>query len=118
MYEPKEAPLIPFKAFLKRILLHMSYAAILIIITLLIGIVGHLAFDSDINWHDATLNSAFIANGIGPYIVPQSIPGKIFFAFYGIFTSLVFMTTIGLVFAPIAHRILHRFHLDELDEEE
>lgn len=113
MYESKDMPLISFSAFLKRILVHVSYAFILIIITLFIGIVGHMAFDSKINWHDAILNSAFIANGIGPYIVPQSIPGKIFFAFYGVFTSLVFMTTLGLILAPIAHRILHRFHLDE-----
>ncbi|WP_025155113.1 hypothetical protein [Morganella morganii] len=113
MYESKNMPLITFTTFLKRILLHVSYAFFLIIITLLIGIVGHITFDSSINWHDALLNSAFIANGIGPYIVPQNIPGKIFFAFYGVFTSLVFMTTLGLVLAPIAHRILHRFHLDE-----
>lgn len=113
MYESKDMPLIPFSAFLKRMLLHVSYAFILIIITLLIGIAGHMNFDSGINWHDAILNSAFIANGIGPYIVPQSITGKIFFAFYGVFTSLVFMTTLGLILAPIAHRILHRFHLDD-----
>lgn len=113
MFESKDMPLISFGAFLKRMLLHVSYAFILIIITLLIGIAGHMTFDSGINWHDAILNSAFIANGIGPYIVPQSLNGKIFFAFYGIFTSLVFMTTLGLILAPIAHRILHRFHLDE-----
>ncbi|MGE4799808.1 hypothetical protein AB8989_05355 [Yersinia hibernica] len=68
MYESKNMPLIPFGAFLKRILVHVSYAFILIIITLLIGIAGHMAFDAEINWHDAILNSAFIANGIGPYI--------------------------------------------------
>ncbi|HGM9949045.1 MULTISPECIES: two pore domain potassium channel family protein [Providencia] len=113
MFESKNMPLISFSAFLKRMLLHFSYAFALIIITLLIGIVGHIAFDSSINWHDAIFNSAFIANGIGPYIVPQSISGKIFFVFYGIFTSLVFMTTLGLIFAPIAHRMLHKFHLDD-----
>lgn len=116
MYESKNMPLIPFIAFVKRILLHIHYAFALIIVTLIIGIVGHMVFDPSINWHDALLNSAFIANGIGPYIVPQNIPGKVFFAFYGIFTSLVFMTTLGLVLAPIAHRILHRFHLDDEHE--
>jgi len=113
MFESKNMPLISFNEFLKRILLHISYAFVLIFITLLVGIIGHMTFDAEINWHDAILNSAFIANGIGPYIVPQNLTGKIFFAFYGIFTSLVFMTTLGLILAPIAHRILHRFHLDE-----
>lgn len=113
MFESRDMPLISFGAFIKRLFLHLSYAFILIIITLLIGIAGHMASDAQIAWHDATLNSAFIANGIGPYIMPQSIPGKVFFAFYGVFTSLVFMTTLGLILAPIAHRILHRFHLDD-----
>ncbi|AKJ43236.1 hypothetical protein QQ39_15145 [Pragia fontium] len=112
MYESKNMPLISFGAFLKRLLLHFGGAVLLIIITLLIGMAGHMIFDANINWHDATLNSAFIANGIGPYIVPQGLSGKVFFAFYGMFTSLVFMTTLGLVLAPIAHRILHKFHLE------
>ncbi|MDQ8937241.1 hypothetical protein [Acinetobacter rudis] len=116
MYESKNMPLISFSAFLKRMFVHLGYAFILTVITLFIGVVGHLTFDSEIHWHDATLNSAFIANGIGPYFVPESLSGKIFFAFYGVFTSLVFMTTMGLILAPIAHRILHKFHMDEPDE--
>ncbi|CND64339.1 Uncharacterised protein [Yersinia frederiksenii] len=113
MYESRNMPLISFRAFLKRILLHFGGAVLLVIFTLFIGMVGHILFDENIGWHDATLNSAFIANGIGPYIMPQSIAGKIFFAFYGMFTSLVFMTTLGLVLAPVAHRVLHKFHLDD-----
>lgn len=113
MYESKHMPLISTGAFLKRMLLHTGYASLLIIVTLLIGILGHIASDDGIIWHDAIFNSAFIANGIGPYIVPKGIAGKVFFAFYGVFTSLVFMTTMGVIIAPIAHRILHRFHLDD-----
>ncbi|ACY84089.1 hypothetical protein ETAE_1246 [Edwardsiella piscicida] len=113
MYESRDMPLISLRAFIKRMLLHFAGALLLIIITLAIGVAGHLLFDDAIAWHDATLNSAFIANGIGPYIVPQSLAGKIFFAFYGMFTSLVFMTTLGLILAPLAHRILHQFHLDD-----
>ncbi|AIJ09628.1 MULTISPECIES: two pore domain potassium channel family protein [Edwardsiella] len=94
-------------------LLHFAGALLLIILTLAIGVAGHLLFDDTIAWHDATLNSAFIANGIGPYIVPQTLTGKVFFACYGMFTSLVFMTTLGLILAPLAHRILHQFHLDD-----
>ncbi|MBS1207475.1 MAG: hypothetical protein H6R25_4374 [Proteobacteria bacterium] len=112
MYESKNMPLISFCAFLKRMVLHFGVASLLVIITLIIGAVGHVIIDNSIDWHDAALNSAFIANGIGPYIVPQDISGKIFFAIYGMFTSLIFMTTLGVVLAPIAHRILHRFHLD------
>ncbi|CFQ45333.1 hypothetical protein [Yersinia aleksiciae] len=113
MYESRNMPLISLMNFYKRMLLHFGAAVLLVIFTLLIGMAGHILFEDNIGWHDATLNSAFIANGIGPYFVPQSITGKVFFAFYGMFTSLVFMTTLGLVLAPVAHRMLHKFHLDD-----
>jgi len=99
MYESKDMPLIPFCAFLKRMLSHFGIASLLIIITLIIGTVGHMIFDNSIKWHDAALNSAFIANGIGPYIVPQGISGKIFFAIYVCYQS-GFYDYIGCCFGP------------------
>ncbi|MTD26323.1 two pore domain potassium channel family protein [Erwinia sorbitola] len=113
MYESRNMPLLPFRDFLKRLLLHFGGAVLLVMITLLAGMAGHMLFDTDITWHDATLNSAFIANGIGPYLVPQNLAGKVFFAIYGMFTSFVFMTTLGMVLAPVAHRLVHKFHLDD-----
>lgn len=118
MYESRTMPLLPFRDFIKRMALHCGAAMLLVTVTLLTGMAGHLLFDTHITWHDATLNSAFIANGIGPYIVPDNIGGKVFFAFYGMFTSLIFMTTLGLVLTPIAHRLLHQFHLDDNQQNE
>ena len=32
-----------------------------------------------------------------------------------LFSGVVFLTTVGLVVAPIAHRILHRFHVGDAE---
>lgn len=77
-----------------------------------IGVIAHLILEP-INWHDALLNTAFIIGGLGPYIVPGSVAGKVFFALYSMFVGLVFIGTLGIILAPLAHRIIHKFHLDD-----
>lgn len=44
--------------------------------------------------------------------MPVSSGGKLFFASFGLYSNLVFIASIGLILAPIAHRLLHRFHCD------
>ena len=36
--------------------------------------------------------------------------GKVFAGLYALYAGLVFLVASGLVFAPIVHRVLHRFH--------
>jgi len=115
MYESKDQPLLPNKHFARRLALHMLYALGLIFLALFLGVMGHLWL-VPVSWHDALLNTALIVGGIGPYMVPDSAAGKIFFALYSIFIGLVFMATLGLVLAPLAHRIIHKFHLDGDDD--
>jgi len=114
MYESKDQALVPTHRFLKRMLLHVLCALLLVVVTLLIGVLGHMWLEP-VSWHDAFLNSALIVSGIGPYLVPHSVAGKVFFAFYGIFVGLTFMALLGLTLAPLAHRLIHKFHLDEED---
>jgi hypothetical protein len=44
--------------------------------------------------------------------------GKIFAGFYALYSGLLIITITGFVLAPVAHRILHRFHVDLEDEDE
>jgi hypothetical protein len=37
---------------------------------------------------------------------------KLFASAYALFSGLVFITVMGIVLAPVAHRVLHVFHLD------
>ncbi|MCK9507029.1 MAG: two pore domain potassium channel family protein [Pigmentiphaga sp.] len=114
MYESKHSPLLSTQAFLWRLLAHLGLAVLVIGVALLLGIVGHLVFEP-VAWHDALLNTALILGGVGPYLLPTSVAGKVFFALYGMLVGLVFVATLGLVLAPVAHRISHKLHLEPRD---
>lgn len=114
MYESRSDPLLPLRDFVRRVLSHILYAVVLIAATICVGVLGNMWFE-DIRWHDAMLNAALIVAGIGPFILPATVGGKIFFSLFGIFVGLVFMATLGVVLAPVAHRMLHLFHLDQED---
>ena len=49
---------------------------------------------------------------MGVVSVLASVAGKLFLGFYGLYAGLVFIVVLGIVFAPVAHRVMHRFHLD------
>ncbi len=112
MYESKSQELIPTHHFIKRVGWHVVYALVLVAITVLAGVAGHLWLEPVV-WHDAMLNAALIVGGIGPFIVPATVAGKLFFSVYSIAVGLVFAATLGLILAPIAHRIIHKFHLED-----
>lgn len=114
MYETRREPLLSPRQFRLRLVLHATYALLLVGATLLIGALGHRWFGGN-DWHDALMNAAFLIGGIGTYVIPESSVGKLFSAAYGFFVGLVVMATLGVVLAPIAHRIMHKFHLDEAD---
>ena len=112
MYESKNEPLLPIKHFTWRLFLHVLCALLVMVFTLIIGVIAHLLFEP-ISWHDAVLNTAFIVSGIGPFFYPETVAGKVMLAGYGMLVSLVFMASLGIILAPVAHRIIHKFHLDE-----
>lgn len=114
MYESRNQPLLHPARFRRRMAMHAVYALLLVGATLLLGALGHRWF-GDHDWHDALMNAAFVIGGIGTYVMPDSSAGKIFSAAYGFFVGLVVMATLGVMLAPIAHRIMHKFHLDEAD---
>lgn len=112
MYESKTQPLLTTHHFIKRIGWHVAYALALVTLTIVVGVAGHLWLEP-VAWHDAMLNAALIVGGIGPFILPATTAGKLFFALYSIIVGLVFAATLGLILAPLAHRIIHKFHLDD-----
>lgn len=114
MYESKRQPLLSRRHFAHRIAIHVLYALLVLAATVVVGVAAHIWLEP-VNWHDAVLNTALIVGGIGPYIVPATPIGKLFFAAYSMFVGLVFVATLGIILAPLAHRIIHKFHLDEDD---
>ena len=68
-------------------------------------------------WLDSFVNAAMILSGMGPVGQLQTDIGKLFAGCYALFSGLAFVSAIGVVFAPIFHRFIHRFHL-EADSED
>jgi len=119
-YEHKSQGLISRRQFLFRLLRHFFLAFAIIVITLSVGVVGYLIWGGGGGLHDAILNAAFVMGGLGIVEVPETSNGKLFYAFYGIFVGLSFAASVGIVLAPVAHRVLHLLHLDdpEIDEDQ
>ena len=99
-------------AFYAHLARNIVVAFVILGICLLIGVLGY-HYSDDIPWIDALHNAAMILSGMGPVVPIQSTAGKLFSTFYALFSGVVFITNIGLLLAPAAHRIFHRFHLDE-----
>jgi hypothetical protein len=64
---------------------------------------------------DAFLNAAMLLGGMGPVGEIRSVPGKLFAAGFALYAGLVFLGTGALLLAPVFHRFLHKFHLQETD---
>jgi hypothetical protein len=97
---------------MRRLLRHSAAALGLLAGSLLIGMIGYVAFE-DLSWVDAFLNASMLLGGMGPVDPPQTVAGKLFAGLYALYSGLVFIVTAAVLFAPILHRVLHRFHWDE-----
>lgn len=117
MYEPRHQPLATRQRFVRRLLLHSGVAMLLLALSLGIGMVGYRCFEG-LTWIDAFLNSAMLLGGMGPVNAPLSTAGKLFAGLYALYAGLVFLIAVGLVFTPIMHRLMHKFHLDEGRQEQ
>jgi hypothetical protein len=113
MYESRTERVISRRRFAGRMLKHLLLALAFILASLLCSILGYMWIEGNVHWHDVALNMAMIASGIGPTMLPETVQGKLFLALYSAYISIVFVAVLGLVMAPILHRILHVFHLDD-----
>ena len=80
-----------------------------------VGMAGYHGFEQ-LSWLDAFLNAAMLLGGMGPVESPKTEGGKLFAGLYALYCGLVVLVVAGIVLAPVAHRILHRFHLEEREE--
>jgi hypothetical protein len=112
MYERHNQPLISRKAFVKRLFSHSLLAFGLLAFSLGIGVVGYHLFEK-LPWLDALLNASMILGGMGPVDPIVTTGGKVFASIYALFSGMIFLVVAGLLVAPVAHRLLHRMHLDK-----
>jgi len=109
MYESHAEPLLPRPRFLRRLSLHFFGAAGLLVASLLIGMAGYGYFEG-LAWPDAFVNAAMLLGGMGPVDPPKTDGGKIFAGMYALYAGLVFLIAAGVIFVPVLHRLMHKFH--------
>jgi hypothetical protein len=110
MYEHAKHPLLSPAKFLRRVAKHGLIALAVVVFALGIGVFGY-HFIADLGWIDSLLNASMILGGMGPVDPLKTDAAKIFASFYALFSGLAFVGIAGLMIAPFAHRLLHRFHL-------
>jgi len=117
MYEHRTQPLLPRHLYYRRVLNHGLVSLGLLLLSLSIGVLGyHLS--EGLPWIDSLLNASMILGGMGPVNELRTSSGKLFASFYALYSGALFLVVAGIVVAPIAHRLLHRLHLEELPSED
>ena len=112
IYEHKSEPLAEKKVFYKRVLTNFLWTVLILSACLAIGIFGY-KYLGPMSWIDSLHNASMILGGMGPVVTIETFWGKIFSSFYALFSGVVFITNIGVLIAPIAHRFFHQMHLED-----
>jgi hypothetical protein len=115
MFEHRADPLLPRRVFLRRQALHAGLSGLLVGASLGLGVVGYHVLER-LPWLDSLLNASMILGGMGPVDPVRSDGGKLFASFYALFSGIAFLAAAGVIFAPLFHRFLHRFHLEAEEE--
>ena len=111
-FEHRREALLPPKQFALRMGRAMLLWLGLTIGGLAIGMIGYAAREG-MSAVDAFVNAAMILSGMGPVTELKTVGGKLFAGFYAIFSGLFVVVATGFVLAPILHRVLHSFHIEE-----
>ena len=113
-FERRHEPVLPWPAFFWRLAGSTVIGAGLVAVSLAIGMFGyHRAMG--LPWIDAFLNASMILSGMGPLHNPATAGGKVFCALYALYSGFAVLAIAGILFAPVVHRVFHRFHIDEAD---
>jgi hypothetical protein len=111
MFERRKSPLLPRRAFYARMRRSVAVALAIVALSLGIGMSGYHWLEK-LSWLDAFLNAAMILSGMGPVEPVHTSAGKLFAGCYALYSGLALVTTVAVIFAPLFHRFLHKFHLE------
>jgi len=112
LYEVKSDPPLLRKFFARRMCIHGLIASGIITFSVALGMAGYCGFEH-LGPLDGFLNTAMLLGGMGPVNAPVTPAGKLFAGFFALYAGLVFIVTAALLFTPLLHRLMHRFHWDD-----
>ena len=112
MFESKSDALLPRPAFFARLARSFLITLVIVAFSLGLGSLGY-HFYGNLPWVDALLNASMILTGMGPVDPMTTIAGKLFATFYALYSGIAFLTMVAVLTAPLFHRLMHKFHLEE-----
>lgn len=110
-FEHRKQPVVTRYTFMIRMARALGLWLALTAGGLVVGMSGY-ALTEGMGWADSFVNAAMILSGMGPVAELHTTAGKVFAGFYAILSGLIIVIGAGFVLAPIAHRVLHRFHVE------
>lgn len=114
MFEHHTKPLLPRREYYRRLARNAALGAGVLAASLGLGMTGYHVLEK-LPWIDAFLNASMILSGMGPVATLQTASGKIFAGGYALFSGIMLITSLGIIFAPVVHRALHKFHLEDTE---
>ena len=115
-FERRGDQLAPVSIYVQRIITSVAIAFGLILIGLSVGIAGYHLI-AGFNFVDSLLEASMILGGMGPVRELPNQTAKVFASLYALFSGVVFIALMGIILSPVAHRVMHKFHIDEKDVE-
>ena len=116
-FEHSRQPLAPVHVFRRRMLRSGIVAAVVITVSLAIGVAGYHWIAGIPSWVDCIYNASMILGGMGPVAEMHGDAAKLFASAYAIFSGVVLLASVGLLLSPALHRLMHHFHV-ETDEDQ
>ena len=116
-YESRRQRLAPPEVFHRRLVRSGVVGFVMVAASLAVGMAGYAFFES-LGFVDAFVNASMILSGMGPLHNPVTTGGKVFAGVYALYSGLAVLVIAATVFAPVIHRVLHRFHIEEDEESE
>lgn len=112
MYEKIGEKLITWPRFAKRMAMSLLATVAIVTVALSAGVLGYHRI-AGLSWIDSILNASMILTGMGPVDTMKDTASKLFASAYALFSGVVFLSAVGIVLAPIIHRVVHAFHVDD-----
>jgi hypothetical protein len=116
-FERQHEPLAPPRHFALRLAWSAAWGFAFVAVSLFIGMAGYRVFER-MSWLDAFLNASMLLAGMGPLASPLTDAGKLFAGLYALYSGFAVLIGAAIIFAPVIHRALHRFHLEESNKEQ
>lgn len=110
--DPKKTKPIHKHHLIKGLIKNILIGACIIAFCLGVGMMGYHHFEK-MDWVDAYANAAMILSGMGPVKAMETTGGKLFAGTYALFSGIVFLFICGVIFLPLVHYFLEKFHIQQ-----